>query len=286
MKLAHFQVGLDQPFFLIAGPCVIESRDMAFDTAATLKEITTALGIPFIYKSSFDKANRSSGHSFRGPGIDQGLQILADVKSELGVPVLTDVHDIDQIKAAAQVVDVLQTPAFLCRQTDFIQACAVSGVPVNIKKGQFLAPHDMQQVVLKAQAAAQEAGMLPQIMVCERGASFGYNNLVSDMRSLAIMRETGCPVVFDATHSVQLPGGQGTSSGGQREFVPVLARAAMAVGVAGIFMETHPNPAQAMSDGPNAVPLQYMKQLLTVLKQLDQCTKAGGFLEDQINNNV
>lgn len=285
MKLAHFQVGLDQPFFLIAGPCVIESRDMAFDTAATLKEITTALGIPFIYKSSFDKANRSSGHSFRGPGIDQGLQILADVKSELGVPVLTDVHDIDQIKAAAQVVDVLQTPAFLCRQTDFIQACAVSGVPVNIKKGQFLAPHDMQQVVLKAQAAAQEAGMLPQIMVCERGASFGYNNLVSDMRSLAIMRETGCPVVFDATHSVQLPGGQGTSSGGQREFVPVLARAAIAAGVAGIFMETHPNPAQALSDGPNAVPLQYMKQLLTVLKQLDQCTKAGGFLENQINDN-
>lgn len=285
MKLAHFQVGLDQPFFLIAGPCVIESRDMAFDTAATLKEITTALGIPFIYKSSFDKANRSSGHSFRGPGIDQGLQILADVKSELGVPVLTDVHDIDQIKAAAQVVDVLQTPAFLCRQTDFIQACAVSGVPVNIKKGQFLAPHDMQQVVLKAQAAAQEAGMLPQIMVCERGASFGYNNLVSDMRSLAIMRETGCPVVFDATHSVQLPGGQGTSSGGQREFVPVLARAAMAAGVAGIFMETHPNPAQALSDGPNAVPLQYMKQLLTVLKQLDQCTKSSGFLENQINHN-
>ena len=285
MKLAHFQVGLDQPFFLIAGPCVIESRDMAFDTAATLKEITTALGIPFIYKSSFDKANRSSGHSFRGPGIYQGLQILADVKSELGVPVLTDVHDIDQIKAAAQVVDVLQTPAFLCRQTDFIQACAVSGVPVNIKKGQFLAPHDMQQVVLKAQAAAQEAGMLPQIMVCERGASFGYNNLVSDMRSLAIMRETGCPVVFDATHSVQLPGGQGTSSGGQREFVPVLARAAIAAGVAGIFMETHPNPAQALSDGPNAVPLQYMKQLLTVLKQLDQCTKAGGFLENQINDN-
>ncbi len=285
MKLAHFQVGLDQPFFLIAGPCVIESRDMAFDTAATLKEITTALGIPFIYKSSFDKANRSSGHSFRGPGIDQGLQILADVKSELGVPVLTDVHDIDQIKAAAQVVDVLQTPAFLCRQTDFIQACAVSGVPVNIKKGQFLAPHDMQQVVLKAQAAAQEAGLLPQIMVCERGASFGYNNLVSDMRSLAIMRETGCPVVFDATHSVQLPGGQGTSSGGQREFVPVLARAAVAAGVAGIFMETHPNPAQALSDGPNAVPLQYMKQLLTVLKQLDQCTKAGGFLENQINHN-
>jgi 2-dehydro-3-deoxyphosphooctonate aldolase (KDO 8-P synthase) len=285
MKLAHFQVGLDHPFFLIAGPCVIESRDMAFDTAAALKEITTALGIPFIYKSSFDKANRSSGHSFRGPGIDQGLQILADVKSELGVPVLTDVHDIDQIKAAAQVVDVLQTPAFLCRQTDFIQACAVSGVPVNIKKGQFLAPHDMLQVVLKAQAAAQEAGIVPQIMVCERGASFGYNNLVSDMRSLAIMRETGCPVVFDATHSVQLPGGQGTSSGGQREFVPVLARAAMAVGVAGIFMETHPNPAQALSDGPNAVPLQYMKQLLTVLKQLDQCTKAGGFLEDQINSN-
>lgn len=285
MKLAHFQVGLDQPFFLIAGPCVIESRDMAFDTAATLKEITTALGIPFIYKSSFDKANRSSGHSFRGPGIDQGLQILADVKSELGVPVLTDVHDIGQIKAAAQVVDVLQTPAFLCRQTDFIQACAVSGVPVNIKKGQFLAPHDMQQVVLKAQAAAQEAGMLPKIMVCERGASFGYNNLVSDMRSLAIMRETGCPVVFDATHSVQLPGGQGTSSGGQREFVPVLARAAIAAGVAGIFMETHPNPAKALSDGPNAVPLQYMKQLLTVLKQLDQCTKAGGFLENQINNN-
>jgi 2-dehydro-3-deoxyphosphooctonate aldolase (KDO 8-P synthase) len=283
MKLAHFQVGLDQPFFLIAGPCVIESRDMAFDTATALKEITTALGIPFIYKSSFDKANRSSGKSYRGPGIDQGLQILADVKSELGVPVLTDVHDIDQIKAAAQVVDVLQTPAFLCRQTDFIEACAVSGVPVNIKKGQFLAPHDMQQVVFKAQAAAQQAGLIPQIMVCERGASFGYNNLVSDMRSLAIMRETGCPVVFDATHSVQLPGGQGSSSGGQREFVPVLARAAIAAGVAGIFMETHPNPAQALSDGPNAVPLKHMRQLLTILKQLDQCTKAGGFLENQFN---
>ena len=286
MKLAGFDVGLDQPFFLIAGPCVIESRDMAFDTAATLKEITSALGIPFIYKSSFDKANRSSGKSYRGPGIDQGLQILADVKSELGVPVLTDVHDIEQIKAAAQVVDVLQTPAFLCRQTDFIEACAVSGVPVNIKKGQFLAPHDMQQVVLKAQSAAQAAGLKPQIMVCERGASFGYNNLVSDMRSLAIMRETGCPVVFDATHSVQLPGGQGTTSGGQREFVPVLARAAIAAGVAGVFMETHPNPAQALSDGPNAVPLKYMKQLLTVLKQLDHVTKASGFLENQMNDHV
>lgn len=283
MKLANFQVGLEHPFFLIAGPCVIESRDMAFETAGALQEMTAALGIPFIYKSSFDKANRSSGQSFRGPGLEQGLQILADVKLKLGVPILTDVHDIDQIKAASQVVDVLQTPAFLCRQTDFIQACAVSGKPVNIKKGQFLAPHDMQQVVLKAQAAAQAAGITPQIMVCERGASFGYNNLVSDMRSLAIMRETGCPVVFDATHSVQLPGGQGSSSGGQREFVPVLARAAMAVGIAGIFMETHPNPAQALSDGPNAVPLKHMKALLTVLKQIDQLTKTAGFLENQFD---
>lgn len=283
MKLAGFEVGLDHPFFLIAGPCVIESRDMAFETAGALKEITQALGIPFIYKSSFDKANRSSGQSYRGPGMEQGLAILADVKSALNVPILTDVHDIDQIKAVSEVVDVLQTPAFLCRQTDFIQACAVSGRPVNIKKGQFLAPHEMQQVVLKAQAAALEAGITPHIMVCERGASFGYNNLVSDMRSLAIMRQTQCPVVFDATHSVQLPGGQGTRSGGQSEFVPVLARAAVAVGIAGLFMETHPHPAQALSDGPNAVPLKHMKSLLTVLQKLDRVTKANGFLETQFN---
>ncbi|MCD8503517.1 MAG: 3-deoxy-8-phosphooctulonate synthase [Burkholderiaceae bacterium] len=280
MKLAGFEVGLQRPFFLISGPCVIESRDMAMETAAVLKEITARLGVPFIYKSSFDKANRSSATSFRGLGMDQGLQILADVRESLGVPVLTDVHDIDQIKPVAQVVDVLQTPAFLCRQTDFIQACAVSGKPVNIKKGQFLAPEDMIQVVRKAELAATEAGIEPQIMVCERGASFGYHNLVSDMRSLAIMRQTGCPVVFDATHSVQLPGGQGTSSGGQREFVPVLARAAVSVGVAGLFMESHPDPAKALSDGPNAVPLAKMEQLLATLVKLDSVTKSSGYLED------
>lgn len=279
MKLCGFDVGLEHPFFLIAGPCVIESRQMAFDTAGALKEMTTALGIPFIYKSSFDKANRSSGTSYRGPGMDEGLQILADVRAELKVPVLTDVHDKDQVQAVAAVVDVLQTPAFLCRQTDFIEACAASGKPVNIKKGQFLAPHDMLQVVNKARHAARQAGVAEDIMVCERGVSFGYNNLVSDMRSLAIMRETGCPVVFDATHSVQLPGGQGTSSGGQREFVPVLARAAVAVGVAGLFMETHPDPARAMSDGPNAVPLGQMKNLLTTLIDLDRVVKKHGFLE-------
>uniref|UniRef100_UPI004048D6AC 3-deoxy-8-phosphooctulonate synthase n=1 Tax=Orrella sp. TaxID=1921583 RepID=UPI004048D6AC len=280
MKLAGFDVGNDKPFFLIAGPCAIESRQMAFDTAGQLKEITAALGIPFIYKSSFDKANRSSSRSFRGLGMAQGLQILADVRAELGVPVLTDVHDISQIKPVAEVVDVLQTPAFLCRQTDFIQACALSGKPVNIKKGQFLAPEDMLQVVNKARDAAEKAGVVADVMVCERGASFGYHNLVSDMRSLAIMRATACPVVFDATHSVQLPGGQATSSGGQREFVPVLARAAIAVGVAGIFMETHPTPDQALSDGPNAVPLDRMAALLNTLVNLDRVTKSAGYLED------
>ena len=279
MKLCGFDVGLDQPFFLIAGPCVIESRQMAMDTAGALCDITAGLGIPFIYKSSFDKANRSSGTSFRGPGMDEGLQILADVRAAFNVPVLTDVHDTEQVAAVAAVVDVLQTPAFLCRQTDFIHACAASGKPVNIKKGQFLAPHDMLQVVIKARAAAAAAGVPDGIMVCERGVSFGYNNLVSDMRSLAIMRETGCPVVFDATHSVQLPGGQGTSSGGQREFVPVLARAAVAAGVSGLFMETHPDPANAKSDGPNAVPLASMKNLLATLVDLDRVVKQHGFLE-------
>lgn len=280
MKLCGFDASLLHPFFLIAGPCVIESRQMALDTAGTLKEITSALGIRFIYKSSFDKANRSSGTSFRGLGMEKGLEILADVRKQIGVSVLTDVHAIDEIKPVAAVVDVLQTPAFLCRQTDFIHACAQSGKPVNIKKGQFLAPHDMINVIDKARAAAREAGLLEDnFMVCERGASFGYNNLVSDMRSLSIMRETGCPVVFDATHSVQLPGGQGTSSGGQREFVPVLARAAVAVGIAGLFMETHPNPAQAKSDGPNAVPLARIKDLLTTLVELDRVVKKNGFLE-------
>jgi 2-dehydro-3-deoxyphosphooctonate aldolase (KDO 8-P synthase) len=284
MKLCGFDVGLDRPFFLIAGPCVIESRQMALDTAGSLKEITRDLGIPFIYKSSFDKANRSSGASFRGLGMEKGLDILADVKKQIGVPVLTDIHEIDEIKPVAAVVDVLQTPAFLCRQTDFIRACAQSGKPVNIKKGQFLAPHDMKNVIDKARAAAKEAGLSEDnFMACERGASFGYNNLVSDMRSLAIMRETGCPVVFDATHSVQLPGGQGTSSGGQREFVPVLARAAVAVGIAGLFMETHPNPAEAMSDGPNAVPLLRIKELLTTLVKLDRTVKEVGFLESDFS---
>ena len=273
MKLCDFEVGLDQPLFLIAGPCVIESRDMAFDTAGVLQEICRKLGLNFIYKSSYDKANRSSGKSFRGLGMEQGLDILADVKKQLGVPVLTDVHAEHEVASVASVVDVLQTPAFLCRQTDFIQACAVSGKPVNIKKGQFMAPGDMKQVVLKAREAN---GGADSIMVCERGASFGYNNLVSDMRSLAIMRETGCPVVFDATHSVQLPGGQGDKSGGQREFVPVLARAAVAVGVAGLFMETHPDPAKAMSDGPNAWPLQQMAALLEQLVELDALVKRKG----------
>lgn len=284
MKLCGFDIGLDQPFFLIAGTCVIESEQMALDTAGTLKEITSALGIPFIYKSSFDKANRSSGTSFRGLGMEKGLEILAKVKQQIGVPVLTDIHEIDEIKPVAAVVDVLQTPAFLCRQTDFIRACAQSGKPVNIKKGQFLAPHDMVNVIAKARAAAKEVG-LPEdnFMACERGVSFGYNNLVSDMRSLAIMRETGAPVVFDATHSVQLPGGQGTSSGGQREFVPVLARAAIAAGISGVFMETHPNPAEAKSDGPNAVPLARMKELLSTMIELDRVVKKAGFLENNFS---
>jgi len=284
MKLCGFEIGLHRPFFLIAGPCVIESEQLQMDTAGTLKEITASLGIPFIFKSSFDKANRSSGNTFRGPGIDKGLEILAKVKRELSVPVLTDIHDEQQIAQVSSVVDVLQTPAFLCRQTDFIRAVAQSGKPVNIKKGQFLAPGDMKNVIDKARAAAAEKGLeTNNFMACERGASFGYNNLVSDMRSLAIMRDTGAPVVFDATHSVQLPGGQGTSSGGQREMVPVLARAAVAVGVAGLFMETHPNPSQALSDGPNAVPLKHMKALLESLLALDQVTKRHGFLEDNFS---
>jgi 2-dehydro-3-deoxyphosphooctonate aldolase (KDO 8-P synthase) len=275
MKLCGFDVGLDKPFFLIAGPCVIESKELAHDTAGRLKEITSRLGIPFIYKSSFDKANRSSGKSFRGLGMENGLKILESVRQAIGVPVLTDVHDIPEIDPVAAVVDVLQTPAFLCRQTDFIQAVAACGKPVNIKKGQFLAPGDMKNVVDKA----NEAGGTGRIMVCERGVSFGYNNLVSDMRSLAIMRETGCPVVFDATHSVQLPGGQGTKSGGQREFVPVLARAAMATGISGIFMETHPNPEKALSDGPNAWPLDHMEALLKTLMEIDATVKRAGFAE-------
>ncbi len=279
MKLCGFEAGLDQPLFLIAGPCVVESRQMAMDTAGALKEICAELGVPFIYKSSYDKANRSSGVSFRGPGMSAGLQILADVKREIGVPVLTDVHSIEEIAEVAAVVDVLQTPAFLCRQTDFIHAVACAGKPVNIKKGQFLAPWDMKNVVDKARAAN---GGLDNIMVCERGVSFGYNNLVSDMRSLMVMRDTGCPVVFDATHSVQLPGGQGNVSGGQREFVPVLARAAVAVGVAGVFAETHPDPAKALSDGPNAWPLGLMKELLTTLKEMDALVKQRGFIENQI----
>jgi 2-dehydro-3-deoxyphosphooctonate aldolase (KDO 8-P synthase) len=279
MQLCGFEAGLNHPLFLIAGPCVIESQQLALDTAGQLKEICVELGIPFIYKSSFDKANRSSGKSFRGPGMDQGLRILAEVKQQIGVPVLTDIHEVDEIEPVAAVVDVLQTPAFLCRQTDFIHAVARCGKPVNIKKGQFLAPGDMKNVVDKAKEAN---GGSDNIMVCERGVSFGYNNLVSDMRSLAIMRETGCPVVFDATHSVQLPGGQGTVSGGQREFVPVLARAAVAVGVAGLFMETHPQPEKAMSDGPNAWPLPKMKALLATLKQIDDLVKATGFIETSL----
>ena len=279
MKLCGFQVGLDQPFFLIAGPCVIESKQLALDTAGQLKEICTELGIPFIYKSSFDKANRSSGSSFRGLGMSEGLNILAEVQRQIGVPVLTDVHTVDEIADVAAVVDVLQTPAFLCRQTDFIQAVAMSGKPANIKKGQFLAPWDMKHVVDKAKSAN---GGVDNIMVCERGVSFGYNNLVSDMRSLAVMRDTGCPVVFDATHSVQLPGGQGSKSGGQREFVPVLARAAVATGISGIFMETHPNPEVALSDGPNAWPLQRMKALLETLKSLDTLVKQTGFIETEL----
>lgn len=283
MKLCNFEVGLDKPFFLIAGPCVIESEQMAMDTAGQLKEICESLGVPFIYKSSYDKANRSSGKSFRGLGMEKGLDILANVKKTLNVNILTDVHAIEEIGAVASVVDVLQTPAFLCRQTDFIEAVATCGKPVNIKKGQFLAPGDMVNVVDKARAAAIEAGGDGKnIMVCERGVSFGYNNLVSDMRSLAIMRNTGCPVVFDATHSVQLPGGQGNVSGGQREFVPVLARAAVAVGISGLFMESHPDPAKAMSDGPNAWPLPRMKALLATLQQLDRMVKSGPMAESDL----
>lgn len=279
MKLCHFEAGLNRPLFLIAGTCVIESEQLALDTAGYLKEITDRLQIPFIYKSSFDKANRSSHQSFRGFGVEQGLKVLAKVREQIGVPVLTDVHEDTPLNEVASVVDVLQTPAFLCRQTNFIQEVARQGLPVNIKKGQFLAPWDMQNVVAKARAVGNE-----QIMVCERGAMFGYNNLVSDMRSLAVMRETGCPVVYDATHSVQLPGGQGTSSGGQREFVPVLARAAVAAGISGIFMETHPNPEQALSDGANSIPLGKIEALLTLLKELDSCVKRADFLEESINN--
>ncbi|RMH88369.1 3-deoxy-8-phosphooctulonate synthase [Lysobacter pythonis] len=276
MKLCGFDVGLDRPFFLIAGPCVIESMQLQLDTAGELKEITDALGIPFIFKSSFDKANRTSISSFRGPGMEEGLKVLSEVKRQLGVPVLTDVHEYTPMDEVAAVVDVLQTPAFLVRQTDFITRVCNACRPVNIKKGQFLSPWDMKPVVEKARSTGNSA-----LMVCERGASFGYNNLVSDMRSLAVMRETGCPVVFDATHSVQLPGGQGSASGGQREFVPVLARAAMAVGVSGVFMETHPDPAKALSDGPNAWPLGKMRALLETLKELDAITKRNGFLESQ-----
>ena len=277
MNLCGFEVGLDQPFFLIAGPCVVESEQLQIDTAATLKEITGELGINFIFKSSFDKANRTSLNSFRGPGMEEGLRVLAEVKRQLGVPVLTDVHEYTPMDEVAAVVDVLQTPAFLVRQTDFITRVCATGKPVNIKKGQFLSPWDMKPVVEKAKSTGNQ-----QIMVCERGASFGYNNLVSDMRSLAVMRETGCPVVFDATHSVQLPGGQGSSSGGQREFVPVLARAAIAVGVSGVFMETHPDPSKALSDGPNAWPLGKMRALLETLQALDEVTKRNGFLESSL----
>ncbi len=277
MRLCGFEAGIDQPLFLIAGPCVIESEQLALDTAGALQEITARLGIPFIYKSSFDKANRTSSKSFRGLGVDEGLRILAEVKSQVGVPVLTDVHEDTDFAAVAEVVDVLQTPAFLCRQTNFITRVASAGRPVNIKKGQFLSPWDMKNVVAKARDAGNE-----QVMVCERGASFGYGNLVSDMRSLAIMRATGCPVVFDATHSVQLPGGQGSSSGGQREFIPVLARAAVAAGISGLFMETHPEPEKALSDGPNAWPLDLMEELLSTLKTLDEISKASTMLEHRV----
>jgi 2-dehydro-3-deoxyphosphooctonate aldolase (KDO 8-P synthase) len=281
MKLCDFEVGLEKPFFLIAGPCVIESEQLALDTAAQLKAITDKLAIPFIYKSSFDKANRSSHLSFRGLGMEEGLRILEKVRQQIGVPILTDVHEDSPLQEIASVVDVLQTPAFLCRQTNFIQNVARQGLPVNIKKGQFLAPFDMSYVVEKAKAVGND-----KIMVCERGVSFGYNNLVSDMRALAIMRDTGCPVVFDATHSVQLPGGQGHVSGGQREFVPVLARAAVAVGIAGLFMETHPHPDQALSDGPNAWPLKKMAVLLETLKVLDDTVKIHGFLENNLESKL
>ena len=275
MNLCGYEVGLDRPMFLIAGPCVVESRQLQMDVAGELKVICADLGIPFIFKSSYDKANRTSLSSFRGPGMEEGLRVLADVRKHVAVPVLTDVHAEDEIAAAAEVVDVLQTPAFLCRQTDYIQAVARAGKPVNIKKGQFLAPEDMRRVVEKAQAASQS----DNILVCERGTSFGYHNLVSDMRALAIMRDTGCPIVFDATHSVQMPGAQGTASGGRREFVPVLARAAVAVGVAGLFMETHPNPDEALSDGPNSWPLNRMRSLLETLKEIDAAVKLAGFPE-------
>lgn len=278
MKLCGFDVGLDQPLFLIAGPCVAESRQLAMDVAGELREITTALGVPFIFKASYDKANRSSARSFRGLGMDKGLEILAEVRKVIGVPVLTDVHAVEEIAAAAAAVDVLQTPAFLCRQTDFIRAAASAGRPVNIKKGQFLSPWEMKNVVAKA----REASGADNVLVCERGFSFGYNNLVSDMRSLMVMRDTGCPVVFDATHSVQLPGGQGSASGGQREFVPVLARAAVAAGVAGIFVETHPDPSTALSDGPNAWPLQHVAELLETLRDIDALVKRRGFAEQLI----
>jgi len=282
MKLCGFEAGLDRPLFLIAGPCVVESLELQVETAGRLKEITARLGLPFVFKSSYDKANRSSGASFRGLGMDKGLQILAEVKRQLGVPLLTDVHDKDDVAAVAAVVDVLQTPAFLCRQTDFIRAVAAAGKPVNIKKGQFLSPQEMKNVVDKAKAASKQ----DNILVCERGFSFGYGNLISDMRSLAIMRDTGCPVVFDATHSVQLPGGQGHSSGGQREFIPVLARAAVASGIAGLFMETHPNPEKALSDGPNAWPLQHMQGLLETLVELDRAVKKkSGFAEDLVKKD-
>lgn len=284
MKLCGFDIGSDRPFFLVAGPCVIESEAMVLDIAFRMKEITDKLGIPYLFKASFDKANRTSGKSFRGPGLNEGLRILSEVKAKVGVPVLTDVHTEAEVPEVAAVVDMLQTPAFLCRQTDFIHACAKSGKPVNIKKGQFLAPHDMVNVVKKAREAALEAGLDPDsFTVCERGATFGYGNLVSDMRSLAIMRETGAPVVFDATHSVQLPGGNGTSSGGDRRFVPVLARAATAVGVAGLFMETHPTPEKALSDGPNSVPLDRMEELLTQLKAIDRLVKSTPYLENDFS---
>ena len=284
MKLAGFDVGLDRPLFLIAGPCVVESEALQVDVAGRLKEVTGVLGVPFLFKSSYDKANRSSGRSFRGLGIDEGLRILAEVRRQVGVPVLTDVHAEAELPAVVGVADAIQTPAFLCRQTDFIRACAQAGPPVNIKKGQFLAPGDMKNVIDKAREASREAG-LPEdrFLACERGVSFGYNNLVSDMRSLAIMRDTGCPVVFDATHSVQLPGGQGASSGGQREFVPVLARAAVAAGVAGLFMETHPDPDLALSDGPNMWPLDRMESLLSTLVELDRVAKRRGFIENDFS---
>jgi 2-dehydro-3-deoxyphosphooctonate aldolase (KDO 8-P synthase) len=286
VKLCGFEVGLDRPLFLIAGPCVVESLGLQMDTAGRLKEICKALGVPLIFKSSYDKANRSSGKSFRGPGMDKGLEILAAVKKETGLPLLTDVHEEDEVKPVAAVVDVLQTPAFLCRQTNFIRAAASAGRPVNIKKGQFLSPQEMKNVVDKAREAAIESGSKEEnILVCERGFSFGYGNLVSDMRSLSIMRNTGCPVVFDATHSVQLPGGQGTASGGEREFIPVLARAAVASGISGLFMETHPNPAQALSDGPNAWPLDMMKELLETLVEIDRLVKKNGFAETKVGKS-